>query len=147
MSGSILPRGLPAPAPSPDGLDAPYWEAARRHELVAQRCRSCRTWQWGPDWICHHCLSFELVFEPVPGGGRIFAWERVWHPVHPALKTGLPYVPLVVELPGAGGIRMLGDLAGDPTAPVEIGALVEPVFEDHPDGDPPYTLIQWHRKR
>ena len=147
MSEFILPKGLPAPRPSNDGLDAPFWEAARRHELVAQRCKSkqCRTWQWGPEWICHKCLSFELAFEPIPGRGRIFSWERVWHPVHPAMKTGLPYVPVVVELPGAGAIRMLGNLAGDPEAKIVIGAEVEPLFEDHLENDPPYTLVQWRR--
>lgn len=141
----LLPKGLPAPRPANDGLDGPFWEAARRHQLVAQRCRHCRTWQWGPDWICHACHAYELAFEPVVGTGRIFSWERVWHPVHPALKTGLPYVPVVVELPSAGGIRMLGNLAGDPEAAIVIGAEVEPLFEDHLDGDPPYTLIQWRR--
>jgi uncharacterized OB-fold protein len=145
VSQTILPAGLPAPRPAPDGLDKPYWEAARRHELVAQRCRRCRSWQWGPEWICHACLGFELEFERVPGRGRIYAWERAWHPVHPALREALPYVALVVELPGAGGIRMLGNLSGDPRAPVEIGSAVEPVFEDHPGSDPPYTLVQWKR--
>lgn len=142
---TLLPKGLPAPRPANDGLDAPFWEATRRHELVAQRCRACRTWQWGPEWLCHRCLSFDVGFERVPGKGRIFSWERVWHPVHPAMKTGLPYVPVVVELPEAGGIRMLGDLAGDPEAAVEIGAEVEPLFEDHLEGDAPYTLVQWRR--
>ena len=61
------------------------------------------------------------------------------------MKTGLPYVPVVVELPGAGGIRMLGNLAGDPEAKIVIGAEVEPLFEDHLDDDPPYTLVQWRR--
>lgn len=147
MTDHLLPKGLPAPRPSNDGLDAPFWAAARRHELVAQRCQSarCRTWQWGPEWLCHKCLGFEVGFEPVPGTGRIFSWERVWHPVHPAMKTGLPYVPVIVELPGAGGIRMLGNLAGDPEAEIEIGAEVEPLFEDHLDADPAYTLVQWRR--
>jgi hypothetical protein len=49
---------------------------------------------------------------------------------------------LLVEIPAAGGIRMVGNRVGDPLAPVEIGALVTPVFEDH-EGDPPYTLVQW----
>lgn len=145
MSRPILPAGLPAPRSAPDGLDRAFWEAAQRHELVAQRCVQCRHWQWGPEWICHRCHSFELGFEPVPGRGRIFSWERVWHPVHPALKEGVPYIAVLVEFPEADGIRMLGNLAGDPEAPVEIGAPVEPLFEDHADANPPYTLIQWRR--
>ena len=34
----VLPEGLPTPMPLPDGLDAPYWEGTRNHELKAQRC-------------------------------------------------------------------------------------------------------------
>ena len=142
-SASYLPAGLAAPVPQEDGLDRAYWEAAARHELVAQRCRACRAWQWGPEWICHACHSFDVGFERVSGRGRIFSYERVWHPVHPALVSAVPYLVVLVELPEAGNVRMIGNLLGDARQPVRIGAPVEPVFEDHPDGKPPYTLVQW----
>ena len=143
MSPAYLPAGLPKPVPQADGLDAPYWEGTRRGELRVQRCRACRGWQWGPEWICHHCLSFDLGWEAVEGRGTIYSWERVWHPVHPALKDACPYVVVLVELPHAGNIRMIGNLLGDPRQPVTIGAPVEAVFEPHGDAD--YTLVQWRR--
>jgi uncharacterized OB-fold protein len=134
---------MPRPVPEPDGLSRPYWEAARRGELMVQRCRACRAWQWGPEWICHACLSFDMDWEPIEGRGQIYSWERVWHPVHPALKEAGPYIVALVELPAAGGIRMLGNLLGDPQQEVRIGAPVEAVFEHHEDGAAPYTLVQW----
>jgi uncharacterized OB-fold protein len=76
-------------------------------------------------------------------GGVVYSWERVWHPVHPALADACPYVVLLVELPAAGGIRMVGNRVGDPLAPVVIGEHVVPVFEDHDDAEVPYTLVQW----
>lgn len=139
---SYLPEGLPAPAPFPDGLDAGYWEGLAAAELRAQRCRKCRTWQWAPEWICHACLSFDLAFEAAPPRGRIYSWERIWHPVHPALRQAVPYLVVLVELPEAGGIRMVGNLLGPPEQEVTIGAPVEAVFERH-DGDAPYVLLQW----
>jgi len=142
---SVLPAGIPEPVPSPDGLDAGYWEATRRHELVAQRCSACRGWQWAAEWICHRCHSFELDFEPVPGPAILFSWERAWHPVHPALADACPYVVVIVEFPDADGIRMVGNLVGDANQPVEIGARVEPVFEDHDEAEPAFTLVQWKR--
>ena len=142
MTDPYLAAGLPAPAPQSDGLDAPYWEAVRRHELVVQRCRSCGNWQWGPEWICHRCLSFDLGWERVEPRGRIFSWERVWHPVHPALAEQGPYLVVLVELPHAGMVRMVGNLLGDPERPVQIGAAVEACFEDH-TGDAPFTLVHW----
>jgi uncharacterized OB-fold protein len=63
--------------------------------------------------------------------------------VHPALGDACPYVVLLVEFSEADGIRMIGNLVGDPEAPIVIGAAVEPVFEDHDDAEPPFTLVQW----
>ena len=139
---TYLPAGLPEPVPTPDGLDAPWWEALRRHELVVQRCNACRAWQWGPEWICHQCLSFDVGWTPVEGNARIFSWERVWHPTSPALQETVPYLVVIVELPEAGNIRMLGNLLGDPLQEVAIGAEVEAAFEDH-EADPPFTLVHW----
>ena len=144
---TILPAGLPAPAAQGDGLDAPYWEGLADGVLRVQRCNVCRTWQWGPEWLCHACLSFDVGWDEVPPRGRIYSWERVWHPVHPALAEAGPYVIVLVELPEAGGIRMVGNLDGDAEAPVEIGATLEAVFERHGEGEDAYTLVQWRVAR
>ena len=47
---------------------------------------------------------------------------------------------VLVELPDAGNVRMVGNLAGDPRAELPIGASVDAVFEDHAEG---HTLVQW----
>lgn len=143
LPSGYLPSGIPAPAPASDGLDAEYWAATARHELVVQRCTKCNRHQWGPEWICHRCRSFDLGWVTVEPRGVIYSWERIWHPVHPALAEACPYLVVLVELPHADGIRMVGNLLGEPTLPVPIGAEVEAVFEDHTDGKSPYTLVQW----
>ena len=143
MTESYLPEGIPQPQPARDGLDAPYWEGTRRHELLVQRCASCGTWQWGPEWLCHKCHSFEIGWEAPAGEARLFSWERSWHPVHPALVDAVPYLVGLVEFPDADGIRMIGNFVGEPTQDMVIGAKVAPVFEDHDAGDPPYTLVHW----
>lgn len=66
----------------------------------------------------------------------------VWHP---ALRQLGPYLVVLVEMPHAGGIRMVGNLLGDPMQEVTIGAEVVGSFEYHPGSDPPYSLLQWHR--
>jgi uncharacterized OB-fold protein len=76
----------------------------------------------------------------------VFSWERVWHPVHAALDEAVPYVVVLVELAHAGGVRMVGNLVGDPLQDVAVGDRVSAVFEDHA-GDPPYTLVQWAFER
>ena len=54
---------------------------------------------------------------------------------------------VLVELPEAGGVRMIGNLLGDPRQAVPIGAPVEAVFEPHDDATPPFTLVQWRMTR
>jgi uncharacterized OB-fold protein len=142
-SAHYLPPGLPAPVPEPDGLDAPYWQGTRQNELRIERCRDCRAWLWGPEWICHQCLSFDIEWQRVEGRGLIYSWERAWHPVHPALKGHPPYIVALVELPEAGHVRMLGNLLGDPHQAVRIGSAVEAVFEPHDAAKSPYTLVHW----
>lgn len=140
-----LPAGLPIPVSEPDGLSEPYWQGLREGVLRVQRCTHCGTWQFGPEWICHRCHAFDPAWVEVAPRGRIYSWERVWHPAHAALKDHGAYLVVLVELPGAGNVRMVGNLLGDPMQAVEIGAEVEGVFEHHPDAQPPYALLQWRR--
>lgn len=140
-----LPAGMPIPDPARSAsFHHGFWEAARRHELVVQRCRSCANFQFGPEEICYKCHGFDLVWERVEPGGRIFSWERIWHSSNPVLKEAGPYVVVLVELPQAGNVRMLGNLLGDPKRDPPIGEKVEAVFEDHDEG---YTLVQWRLVR
>lgn len=138
-STPYMPAGLPLPVPQPDGLDAPFWEGTRQHRLLVQRCRACGTFQFGPEWICHACRADDLDWHQCSGRGKVYAFERVWHAVHAALKERLPYLVVLVELPDAGNVRMVGNLLGDPLQEVRIGDDVEVVWEDHED----VTLPQW----
>lgn len=140
MSDTYLPDGLPAPAPDRDGVDAGFWEAARRHQLALQRCRSCGAFQAPPEWVCHRCHSRDLGWATMPGRGRVFSWIRVHHAAHPALRARLPYLVVLVEVDGTGGVRLIGNLLGPSDQEVAIDAAVEAIFEDHEGG---YTLVQW----
>ena len=142
---TYFPQPVAFPATSNDDLDKPFIEGTQRGELWVQYCAACSTHQWGPEWLCHRCLAGDLEWRQVEGRGRIFSWERVWHPVHPALAEAVPYVVVVVELPDADEIRMVGNLLGDPEEEVVIGDEVEAVFEHHANADPPFTLVQWSR--
>lgn len=142
-----LPAGLPIPVAEPDGLSAPYWQGLREGRLRVQRCPACQAWQFGPEWLCHRCHRFDPEWRDVEAKGLIHSWERVWHPSHPVLRRHGPYLAVLVELPHAGAVRMVGNLLGDPMQEVRIGAAVDGVFEHHPDAAPPYSLLQWRIRR
>ncbi len=140
---SYLPKGLPVPAVENDGLDKPFREGLLDGVLRIQRCAKCNAFQWGPEWICHQCNSFDMKWVEVSGKAKIWSWTRCWHPVHAALQGFGPYIAVLVELDDAGGVRMLGNLLGDPKQEMMIGANVEAVIEQHADVQPPYALVQW----
>jgi uncharacterized OB-fold protein len=143
LTEAYLPPGLPIPIPERNRLSAPYWEGLREGVLKVQRNPRTGAWQFPPQWIAYDDHGFELDWVAVAPRGVIYSWTRVWHPVHPALKDACPYIVVVVELPQAGNVRMLGNLLGDPRQDVPIGAAVDAVFEHHEDAEPPYTLAQW----
>ena len=134
-----LPEGLPTPRAQRTGLDNEFWAASKRHELMVQRCNSCKAFQWGPEFLCHECRSFDMGWHKVSGRGRLYSWVRCWNPVHPALKEACPYIVAVIELPDAGNVRMVGNLLGDPMQNPPFDVAVEAVFEYHPEA----TLVQW----
>ena len=143
MSSHYLPSGLPIPVPEVDGISAPFWAGLLSGRLRIQRCSSCQQWQFGPEWICHRCHAFDPLWVDVEPIGQIYSWERVWHPVHPALKDRMPYLAVLVELPQAGRVRLVGNLLGDPCQEVRIGADVVGEFEHHNEVSPAYSLLQW----
>ena len=143
MSESYLPPGLPIPVAEANGLSKPFWDGLRNETIMVQRNARTKVYQFPPQWICHDTQTFDVEWVATEPRGVIYSWTRVWHPVHPAVKTACPYIVVVVELPQAGRVRMLGNLLGDPRQTVEIGTLVEAVFEHHNDTDPPFTLLQW----
>lgn len=143
MGDYYLPEGLPVPTAESDGVAAPFWSGLQEGRLLVQHCSHCGTWQFGPECLCHSCHAFDPDWVEVPAEGEIYSWERVWHPVHPALKESCPYLAVLVELPHAGRVRLVGNLLGDPAQEVRIGARVRGVFEHHADTTVSYSLLQW----
>jgi len=128
-------EGIPLPS-TDDPLDAPYWEAAQRGELVVQTCRACGARRFPPRPMCPACQAFEHSWEPMSGEGRIWSFVVPHPPLLPAFAQVAPYNVIVVELLEDTAIRMVGNLvtaadgqinAVDP-ATITIGTRVRVVF-------------------
>jgi uncharacterized OB-fold protein len=118
-----------------DAWTAPFWAGARRHELLAPQCTSCGTFRMPPGPFCHVCRQQDVDWVRLPGTGTIFTFTHVRHPVVPSLRELVPYTVAVVDLDGAPGARLVGNVVDSPESTVVIGAAIRVVFDDFDDID------------
>ncbi len=116
----------PIPAITPDM--APFWDAARRHELVAQRCLDCGAHRFPAREVCSRCLSRRMQWTRVAGTGRVFSIAIMHQANHPWFAARVPYAVVVVELDE--GARVLSSVTGVEPHAIRIGMPVTVEFED-----------------
>jgi len=106
----------------------PFWDAARRHELVVQRCTGCGTHRFPARDICSRCLSRDAAWTPVSGRGSVFSWAIMHKVYHPGFAAEVPYAVVVIELDE--GARLVSNLVDCAPADIRAGMPVEVVFDD-----------------
>lgn len=107
---------------------APFWEAARRHELVVQRCRGCGAHRFPARNLCSRCLGRDAEWTRVSGRGTLFSYAVMHQVYHPGFAAEVPYAVVVVEL--EEGTRLISNVLDCPLADLRIGMPVEVAFED-----------------
>jgi uncharacterized protein len=111
--------------PAPDSLTSFFWEGARRHKLLIQKCDGCGRFQHPPEPVCHHCLSFALGSGEVSGVGTIYSFEIATQAFHPWFTDKIPFVIAVVELAEQPNLKLITNIVDvDPDA-VRVGARVQ----------------------
>jgi len=116
------------PLPRIDEINKPYWEAAKRHEFVLQRCDNCGNYRYPAGIVCPHCMSDKLTWVKVSGRGRVYTWVVIHQVYHPAFAGDIPYAVVAVEL--EEGPRMSTSLVGCKPEDITIGMPVEVAFND-----------------
>lgn len=120
------------PVPEEDDLTRPYWEAARQHHLVMQRCRECSRLQHPPAPQCQNCRSEELAWSPVVATGRVHEYTVVRMGRIGGFEEG-PYICVTVAMDEQEGLFSLGNLLEHPIPdPGEslVGLRVEATFQE-----------------
>lgn len=109
-------------------IDQPFWDGLAQSRLDLSACGACATWIWPPQWRCGHCGSWDIVWRPVAPTGTVHSLTRTHHAFVPAMVGRTPLITVLVELPQAGGARLLGQVTGEATGMV-IGSRVAGVIE------------------
>lgn len=124
--------------PSHTRHDEGHWDGLRAGELRLQRCGACAEWIWVAQPLCPSCHTFDPEWIAVEPTGVVYAWTRTHKAFHPTAPV--PYTTVLVELPQAGGKRVLGLYLGDGD-PV-IGSRVRGEIEPAPDENS-WPLMRW----
>ena len=119
----------PIPAITPEMR--PFFEAAKRHELVVQRCTTCGTHRFPAREICSNCLSRDAAWVRVSGDGEVFSYNIMHQVYHPGFADEVPYAVVLVKL--KEGAKITSNLVGVPPHEITIGMPVTVVFEDITD--------------
>jgi len=99
----------------------PFWWAAAEHRLVVPRCTACGTFRFPPTPFCFRCRAQEVEWVDHDGAGEIYSFTVIRHAVIPQVAEALPFVAAVVELPGTGGCRVVGNIVDCDPADVRVG--------------------------
>jgi uncharacterized OB-fold protein len=111
---------------------APYWDAARRGQLVLPFCTHCAGAIWYPRAFCPRCGSWAVEWREASGRGTVYSHTTIRRGFGTYSDAG-PYVVAYVEL--LEGPRLLTNIAECDPDQVTIGKEVTAVFEFGTDGE------------
>jgi uncharacterized OB-fold protein len=119
----------PVPTVTPEMR--PFFAAAKRRQLVVQRCLDCGAYRFPAREICSACLSTKSEWKAVSGRGEVFSFNVMHQVYHPGFAAEVPYAVVLVKL--AEGPKMTSNLVGVAPRDIRIGMPVRVVFEDLSD--------------
>ena len=129
----------PLPRPEHPELTQPFWDAAKRHELVIPRCRRCDSFFWYPRELCPDCYEADWEWAPVSGRGRLYTYTVVRQPLNPAFEEDLPYAYAVVQLDE--GVRLISNIVD---CEIPDGLSVDMALEaSYDDVSEEWTLVKF----
>jgi uncharacterized OB-fold protein/acyl dehydratase len=130
--GDSKPRPLrPRPALTQD--NAFWFEGARQHRLLIQRCAQCGTLRHPPRPMCSECRSYEWDVVDASGRGTVYSFVVNHYPQVPAFDY--PLAVGLIEL--EEGTRLVANVIGIDAGDVQVGMPVEVEWVDH---DPDLSL-------
>ena len=97
-ASTAAPERPPRPRPALTQDNAFFFEGARAHHLLIQRCTSCGTLRHPPRPACGTCRSFEWDTVTASGRGTVYSFVVVHYPQVPAFDY-----PLAIGAGRAGG--------------------------------------------
>jgi uncharacterized protein len=116
------------PLPVIDVWNQPFWEGAKEHKLMAQKCSDCNEFRFPPGPACPNCFSENFTWVQLSGQGTVKSWVVFNQLYYDGFKEDLPYNVATIELDE--GVKIISNLVGLNNDQIYIGMKVQVVFED-----------------
>lgn len=116
-----------------DTWTEPFWQAAKEKRLTACQCAECGHFRMPPTPYCPECQSQNVNWPTLPGTATVFSFAICTRSPFPDVDHFV-YVPVVVDLDGAPGARLVSNLVGIAAEAVTIGMKVDVEWNDIQDG-------------
>ena len=116
-----------------DPWTEPFWQAAKEERLVAAQCECCATFRMPPTPYCPNCQSQTTKWPQLSGRGSIYSFAVCDRSPYPGVED-FTYIPVVVELDDAPGIRLVSNLIGVTPHEVFIGMPISVAFNPINEG-------------
>jgi uncharacterized protein len=117
------------PTPTITPMMAPFYDAAKRGELVVPECDACHQRHYEPEAVCPHCLS-SWHWAKSDGTGTLYSFSVVHRGATPAFEV--PYTLALIEMDD--GWIMMSNLLGTDGMEPQIGMRVQVEFVGGDDG-------------
>lgn len=110
--------------------DNKFWfDAAKEHRLLIQRCADCKLLRHPPRPRCDTCGSYRWDTVEASGRGTVYSFVVMHYPQVPAFDYPLPIGLIELE----EGTRLVADLVGVDRDDLRVGMRVEVEWQDHDD--------------
>jgi uncharacterized OB-fold protein len=119
------------PIPIADEASKPFFDGAREHRLMLQKCSSCGSVMWPVKPRCTNCWSADITWVQVSGKGTLYSFTLMHQVFHPGFADEVPYNIAEVDL--AEGVRIISNIVGCSNSELQIGMPLEVTFEDITD--------------
>jgi uncharacterized protein len=129
MSKEEIPPRPPRPRPALTHDNAFWFEGARAHKLLIQRCASCGTLRHPPLPACAVCQSLEWDTVEASGRGVLYSFVVVHYPQVAAFDYPLPIGLVELE----EGTRVVANIDGFAPGELRIGQALQVTFVDYDD--------------
>lgn len=119
------------PVPVADEASRPFFDGAREHRLMIQRCETCGVVMWPVKTRCDNCLNATVTWVQASGKGTLYSFALMHQVYHAGFAEEVPYNIAQVDL--AEGLRIISNVVGCSNDELKIGMALEVTFDDITD--------------